>query len=759
MKNIALRPLALSGMVFFTSSCFLSVNMRGGKVYAAVASALFVAFLFLFALSREKSGKSVRSAAALLAAAMILLGLGLGFLIGTRSARRLQEAPGAGDSVSFTGEIKQVLWSSSYSSAYLADITDSRGVEYRVCLTGDPGFLYGEKVAGEAQFEKFPSGDDYGSWLLSQGAVAVCRCESGNLIPDSDADGKKFSPVYFFSKVRENLSARLKDVLGDSEGGFAAALLLGDKSGLDTRCAADFSDLGISHILAVSGMHLTVVCGFFTSVAPLGYKGKRYLSTVVVTAYMLLTGLGASVMRAGIMLIVYNFLSGFRRDSDRLTDLSIAASVIIIADPSAVYDVGLQLSAMSVLCLLLIGEAKRRDRGGWLGEMRRFDRAVKKKESSRWREYIRVLVRGMGSSLFTTVTVVLFLMPLAWLYFGKFSLAAPLAGLLFSLPVTVLLWSLPVVLILSPAPLFAVPVGKLCSLLIRAVMNLAAVLGRIPGICVSLHYPGAAAAVAVIFVLTLFLLCCNRKMKRGAAAALCAVIVISGVYVGVLRGINKNTAVADAVSSTSSDCICLSVGEKMLLCDTGYGSASLLAEGARAGEERCAVETEAILFTRLKTRQAAAFDSYSDRRRVRTVYIPTDSDEAAEQALRAAAAAKSVEVRVYEPGETLDFYGADIVTYPKEYLNRSKKPIVHLDIIYGGEKLAVCSACAGEAGENYREIDADVLYLAAGGPAPKSDSAGLYAGFYGRVSDIRCAPELRKYWSDAEDLEAYKFEK
>ena len=91
MKNIALRPLALSGMVFFTSSCFLSVNMRGGKVYAAVASALFVAFLFLFALSREKSGKSVRSAAALLAAAMILLGLGLGFLIGTRSARRRRQ--------------------------------------------------------------------------------------------------------------------------------------------------------------------------------------------------------------------------------------------------------------------------------------------------------------------------------------------------------------------------------------------------------------------------------------------------------------------------------------------------------------------------------------------------------------------------------------------------------------------------------------------------------------------------------------------
>ena len=133
---------------------------------------------------------------------------------------------------------------------------------------------------------------------------------------------------------------------------FISAITIGDKSTLSPVTKANFNKLGLSHVLAVSGLHLSIIAmsaHTFLSRLSLGKKPLGIICTALVVFYMLLTGFTYSIVRSGIMMIML-FSSGLvRRLNDSLTTLFAAAFFIIIENPWAIYDVGFELSFLSTL--------------------------------------------------------------------------------------------------------------------------------------------------------------------------------------------------------------------------------------------------------------------------------------------------------------------------------------------------------------------------------------------------------------------------
>lgn len=134
-----------------------------------------------------------------------------------------------------------------------------------------------------------------------------------------------------------------------------AAMVLGDKHVLSREIKDAYSVSGASHVLALSGLHLGIIYAMLTLL--FGRWRREWLSQalvlVAVWAYVLLVGMGASVMRAAVMLTIYSLCLVARRDKVQVNTLAFAAICLVVANPLCLWDVGFQMSFMAVLAIVI----------------------------------------------------------------------------------------------------------------------------------------------------------------------------------------------------------------------------------------------------------------------------------------------------------------------------------------------------------------------------------------------------------------------
>lgn len=138
--------------------------------------------------------------------------------------------------------------------------------------------------------------------------------------------------------------------------GVMAAMTLGEKSHIDAETRETYREVGASHILALSGLHLMIIYGVVSLLV--SWRRVRLLSQVLIVlavwGFALLTGLSPSLLRAASMITVYALLALGYRDRMSVNTLAFVAVVLLIANPLALYDVGFQLSFMAVLSIMLV---------------------------------------------------------------------------------------------------------------------------------------------------------------------------------------------------------------------------------------------------------------------------------------------------------------------------------------------------------------------------------------------------------------------
>lgn len=153
-------------------------------------------------------------------------------------------------------------------------------------------------------------------------------------------------------KLAIGFDLTIKKYMGETqEAAVMTALVAGDRAGISDTQNRQFSVSGLSHIIAVSGMHITIIAGMVIMI--FGKKVGSLVAIFAVLAYAAISGFSPSAFRAAFMTSV--MLIGFllKRNYDSKTGLAMALSVILIQNPFAIYSVGMTLSFAACLGITL----------------------------------------------------------------------------------------------------------------------------------------------------------------------------------------------------------------------------------------------------------------------------------------------------------------------------------------------------------------------------------------------------------------------
>lgn len=277
-------------------------------------------------------------------------------------------------------------------------------------------------------------------------------------------------PIYYHViKFREKLLSSFRIMLPEKEASMVSGILLGDKRGISEEIKSDFRQVGVSHMLAVSGMHLSILAQFLM-MALVSFKiPRRYRGLIVsigVLGFMALTGFSSSIMRAGIMSIIYFSGYIFNRKPDPINSLGFAVLLICLMNPLAASDVGLLLSFSAVLGILLLGNP-----------ITKFikDRVMSPKNEN---PILKWAIEAFSISIAAT----LFTSPISMIVFKRVSIVSPIANIIiiFPLAIMIIFALISLILYLIQLSFIAVTFAALAGMTVDYMVWSAHLLAQIP---------------------------------------------------------------------------------------------------------------------------------------------------------------------------------------------------------------------------------------------------------------------------------------
>lgn len=215
------------------------------------------------------------------------------------------------------------------------------------------------------------------------------------------------------------LKSAIARVFPEDVSGFITALSTGDKDALPNGTYASFQRSGISHVIAVSGLHISFLAGLLAIL--LGKRSRLSASVGMVLMFFFAATAGntPSALRAAFMASMLLLAPLVGREPDKPTTLSAALLAILLPCPYAAASVSLQLSFAAVAGIYLVTG---RLTSLWLNTLPKWD--------SPWGKLARRGLIFLLCNLSVTVGALLFTTPLTALYFGRISLVGPLTNLL-----------------------------------------------------------------------------------------------------------------------------------------------------------------------------------------------------------------------------------------------------------------------------------------------------------------------------------------
>ena len=152
------------------------------------------------------------------------------------------------------------------------------------------------------------------------------------------------------------IEKKLDNLFKKDISGLIKGIVLGDKSNIDEDIEENFRISGISHILAVSGLHVSYIIFAFNLLfkKSFGKRNVKFIIILFLIFYMFLTGFSPSIVRASIMNIIILGSGLFHRKNDLATSVSLSLLIILIYNPFLIENSGLQFSDMATIGIVLL---------------------------------------------------------------------------------------------------------------------------------------------------------------------------------------------------------------------------------------------------------------------------------------------------------------------------------------------------------------------------------------------------------------------
>ena len=320
----------------------------------------------------------------------------------------------------------------SWTTIIRADSVWVLGAGYRtqgLCLLKiyeKPDIHYGDKIVSKGQLrlpagQRNPGAFNYKKYLAAQNIHAVLRVVSSEHIVRLDGDDGRPILARAVYSVRKFVLSVIDSSLSDQPAALLKALLVGARGDLDEELLPAFANVGVIHVLAVSGLHVGfILAGLlgFLRFLRIPDPARLFIVIIGLIFYAHLTGLKPSVVRATIMAVVYLVGLLLQRRAHLLNTLAVAAFIILVRRPLELFEPGFQLSFMAVAGIIFI-----------------YDRLSKllRTRTKRLRDKGQVLPLFLLNLFFVSVAAQIATIPLTVYYFHRLSLIAFFAKMITSL--------------------------------------------------------------------------------------------------------------------------------------------------------------------------------------------------------------------------------------------------------------------------------------------------------------------------------------
>ena len=292
----------------------------------------------------------------------------------------------------------------------------------------DIKFQYGDKVMLQGEFRKGSEqrntgGFDYQLYLKSIHIYGTLNVESYKKISSDNVNWIERS----MNNIKLAITKNIEKILEDEDEQIVKGLILGDNTALEEELKEKFQIANISHVLAVSGMHIIyIIMGiemFFKK-----WLGKRHVKYVVIFGllfYMSITGFTSSIVRAGIMGMMNIIAFLVYRKNDIWTSIAISLGMILIKNPYAITGVGLQLSYLGTIGIILFNKNIKQ----YLDNIKWLKNNIRIKRSKR----ISKIVENLKDMLSVTLSAQMMILPIMLYHFNIIGIYFVITNILVSI--------------------------------------------------------------------------------------------------------------------------------------------------------------------------------------------------------------------------------------------------------------------------------------------------------------------------------------
>ncbi|NLD88204.1 MAG: DUF4131 domain-containing protein [Clostridiales bacterium] len=359
-------------------------------------------------------------------------------------------------------------------------------------------------------------------------------------------------PLRFSENLKERLNTMSPDEITSS---VLISLIFGDRSTLEDDFYNDITDTGLSHVISVSGMHVSFLVILILKI--LGMKKGRFAAMPFIVIFTLMTGAPVSAVRALIMQLIYLLSLILGREADSKRSLFLALTIILFFNPYAVCDVSLWLSFSSTLGLILYSMP--------IAEF--FISPFKSVENKLIKRILTVLSYSLG----TTLSALLFSTPILIFTFRQVSLIAPISNILLLFLFEICFFGGIISLFLS---FIAMPLGTaaafLLSIICRGIYYTLTLLASIPYASYGtsgVYIVVTAAAVYAIIVFYIFMKKKSPAPRLRYYALACVLCVALGVAADRYEYINS--AYLTVIDSGGGQCVILREKDSAVMINCG----------------------------------------------------------------------------------------------------------------------------------------------------------------------------------------------
>lgn len=565
-------------------------------------------------------------------------------------------------------DIREISYQSENSSVYVVDIERmsdrEAGVKALLVLGFKCELSVGDRVVSTAEIMKMSD--------EAMGRSGYERTNDKDVLLTAVVYEPHDSQVYRFNRslplsqklfcengfhvvadeIKNALSVRADRLVGNEYGAIMNGLLLGDVSDVSTEVLRDFRRSGVSHLFAVSGLHISVLLGAAELVLRhflVPKKARCVTVSGLALVLLILTGFSMSAFRSVLMLWMVYVAFAFSEESDAPTSLFLSIAIILLVFPYAVFELGMWMSFLATLGLVTVYVF--------------IDSAIPRVKKGI--TVLKILMKTSRFILMVTVMTVLanmFLLPIQWGIFGEISAVSVLTNIILSPLNAVMLILSMLCLIFGNVPIlgyaFCFCVKGVCAITVDIVRFFS----KLNGATVSLKY-SFVTPIVVLFCLALITVM-TLKFKRKW--------LVSLPFVGFVAAFTVGIAIFNIVSPRSvtyygentQEIISITDRTELCVIDMSNGAYTRLDEVFEDAEKYGATDIDTIVFTDIGKRHISTVEKLFRSRIVGRIYIPAFAEkEMLEYAYELCAVADrcGVESFIYQNGEVISVGGTDIL--------------------------------------------------------------------------------------------------